>query len=175
MARVAKFQVSFSFTCLYGCGPTPMDETEHWLPTLSNPIIQTLETECVHQSWTINVVTEGWTGNGLLWLSNGEQNERHPLYSISAAEDSSADYLRITLETVSDWRDWQSGSYTRFGCYDFFKIAIAIRHPETLQWSNCQIYQFNDIEEVWNTSEEDIEFWQAASLPDCFTTTSEND
>jgi hypothetical protein len=68
-------------------------------------------------TWTFEVSSAGWTGNGdVRWSTDGVYLEAHPLYSVSAAADGSADRLELSLQVVADWRDAASGSRTAFNC-----------------------------------------------------------
>lgn len=128
---------------------------------LESPNITDVEWGCVDDLWTVSVTTEGWTGNGYLWLGTTERYERHPLYSIQSASDGSADLLRIKLESTSDWRDAQAGQLTGFHCIDVQKISgqIMILDPQSLDAADCYTFVGE------NTSVEDV--WGDINLPDC--------
>ncbi len=153
----------FSFIWL-GCQSTPLD-TGSWQLELSNPTITEMVVECESNQWSINVRTENWTGNGLLWLSDGERYERHSLYSISASPDGSSDRLRSQLTVIADWRDVQSSRTTGFDCSDIDDLGIfaIVRHPQSYAVSSCA--EYIDNEQFYTTPT--LSLWDTVPLPDC--------
>ena len=145
---------------LFGC-ITPIQETGSTSWEVISPIITETEWTCEDDNWSIVVSTEGWTGNGLIWLGDSNRYERHPIYSVEAASDGSADRLRINLTATADWRDTQSGSLTGFYCEEKERLSlfITIHHPQTLETSDC--VQLNG--EYSNPQE----IWDAVNLPTC--------
>lgn len=129
--------------------------------SLNTPEITEVEWSCEENLWTILVSTNGWTGNGYLWLGSSERYERHPLYSIQAAPDASTDLLRIRLESTSDWRDAQSGQRTGFQCIEQLYISghIMVLDPRSLEAADCYTFVGD------NTSFEEV--WGEVNLPDC--------
>jgi hypothetical protein len=129
--------------------------------TLHSPKITEVEWVCEDDLWTILVTTEGWTGNGTLWLGTTERYERHPLYSIQAAPDGSADLLRIRLEATPDWRDAQAGQRTGFQCVEQTRISgmLMVLDPSSLDPADCY---------TWVGEETSFdEIWAEVPLPEC--------
>ena len=154
-----------------GCASTSRLDTSHWQFEYSTPTISSLTVSCEDQVWTIETETDGWTGNGLLWLANGDRYERHSMYSINANHDGSYDRLRSQLTVVSDWRDQQSSRSTGFECGDLtaLGIFIAIRHPESFAVSDCAEYASEETFIDFPT----LSLWEPVPLPTCPNTTEE--
>lgn len=153
----------FSFILL-GCQTSPLD-TGSWQLEFSDPKITQMTVECESNQWSINVLTENWTGNGLIWLSDGDRYERHSLYSISASPDGSSDRLRSQLTVVADWRDVQSSRTTGFDCNQMGDVGIfgIVRHPQSYTVSSCA--EYIDNEEFYTTPT--LSVWETVPLPDC--------
>lgn len=103
---------------LLACTPAPVaadaSDVSEEVPRLT-----AVDVTCDAQAaeWTFTATTSAWTGNGDVRLSaDGAYVESHALLSVSAAEDGSADELRLSLSIVADWRDVVSGSRTAFNC-----------------------------------------------------------
>ena len=145
---------------LLGC-QIDSDETaeNHW--ELQDPVITQTEWDCDTDTWSIIVQTDGWTGNGLVWIGDVNRYERHPIYSIEASSDGSSDRLRINLTSTADWRDAQSGTLTGFYCDEKERLSlfILIKHPQTLETSDCAQLDGDQ------SNAQDI--WDSVSLPTC--------
>ena len=120
----------------FACFPLTADGD--WSPEeFVAPSIETFAWECIEEEalWRFEVWSEGWTGNGTLWLMDSAQHlEEHPIYSIGAASDRSQDHLLLELPSVGDWRDAQKGKSTRFWCEESeeLNILLKIYHPKTM-------------------------------------------
>ncbi|RME24545.1 MAG: hypothetical protein D6798_10965 [Deltaproteobacteria bacterium] len=78
-------------------------------------------------TWSFEIETDGWTGNGYLWMASGSATwERHPVYSVEAARDGSADRLAVELDIEPDPREVVLGSSTRFLCSDRNAMAFVV-------------------------------------------------
>ncbi len=166
-----------AFWCLSllsACTENTVLDTGRWQLEYGNPTIDDIVVQCRQGNtrWQIDVTTTGWTGNGLLWLTDGQRYERHSLYSVSAAPDGSADQVRIQLDIVSDWRDAQSGRSTGFSCTEGTvpSVFVAIRHPQTLGITDCADVFFDERdlsvdEELEDTATESV--WATVPLPSC--------
>ena len=150
---------------LLSCTVNRMD-TGFWIIEHQDPTIEVFEIDCENKEWTIEVWTEHWTGNGLLWMANDNRYERHTLYSVSADASGEGDRLRVQLPVVADWRDAQSGRSSGFNCMELEQMGffIGIRHPQTLDITDCAEY----IEPDAFTGESTLALWEHVPLPDCF-------
>ncbi len=150
-----------SFIIIFlGCSNSTVDsDLVSW--SLDDPVVTETELNCEDDEWTVIVQTEGWTGNGLVWIGSNERYERHPIYSIEAADDGTTDRLRIQLTSTADWRDAQSGSLTGFYCSEKEELSvyIIVRHPQTLDISDC-------VQLDGELSEPDS-IWGSVDLPSC--------
>lgn len=165
-------RLGLSLSLLSACRDATVLDTGRWQLEVDNPTIDSLVVQCRQSNsrWQIDVVTSGWTGNGFLWLTDGQRYERHPVYSVSSSPDGTADQLRVQLDIAPDWRDAQSGRSTGFSCTeDTANMFIAIRHPQNLSISDCVDVFFNDDlihnEALEDTAEESI--WSTVPLPSC--------
>ena len=129
------------FSCLNSLPPTELPPNFEF----SDPEIQFIEWECNvdESSWSFSVETNGWTGNGHVWISkNGERNEKHIIYSTGAERDGSADYLSVSLDIVSNWQDAKPNASTQFRCNDIDELSFLVRvlHPEYTEQSDCRYW-----------------------------------
>lgn len=88
-------------------------------PDLRPPRITEASLSCDVPSatWTLEVAADAWTGGGTsAWTTDGTYVEVHPVRSVAAAGDGSADALLLVLPVVSDWRDAAPGRGTDFAC-----------------------------------------------------------
>ena len=140
-------------------------DTGYWTLEYQNPTIDTVEVECEDSQWQINVWTDHWTGNGLLWIADENRYERHTLYSVSASPTGDSDRLRASLSIVSDWRDFQSGRSSGFSCTEQNHLGffVGIRHPQTAQIADCAEY----IDDENFLDEPTLDLWGQVPLPDC--------
>ena len=115
-----------------------------------------------------------WTGNGRWWLGSNEQNiEEHPIYSVGAPASGASDSLRSTLVSVPDWRDAQSGAYTRWYCSDIEELSIAVSIFEGERGQSNQIADCVEIgEDIWSSPRESgklpesCQIWERWSSPE---------
>lgn len=83
------------------------------------PVLTSVTVDCDDHdaTWAFAATTDAWTGNGQVVMSvDGAYVEKHPLDSVEAAADGSADRLSLDLEVIADWRDVSVGSSTAFNC-----------------------------------------------------------
>ena len=149
---------------LFSCNANRLD-TGFWTLEYQDPNIQGFDIECENEQWKIDIRTEHWTGNGLLWIADENRYERHTLYSVSAGSEGESDHLRIQLPIVADWRDAQSGRSSGFNCTEQEQLGffVGIRHPQTLEISDCAEYV--DAESFMD--EPTLTLWEDVPLPDC--------
>ena len=100
---------------LLACAAPPVDTgrepIEYPSPTIT---AATAEGDPNEPGWTFEVATDAWTGNGQVYLSaDGAYVERHPMYTVGAAYDGSADALRLELGVAADFRDVGEGRMRR--------------------------------------------------------------
>ena len=129
------------------CYPQPTAQVETVAFDINEAEITEVSALCEEDKWTFTVDTDAWTSNGTVWLAQGlHRYERHPLYSVGAAEDGSSDSLQLTLSVLPDWRDFVAGESTGWLCseQDEFSVAIMVYHGESNQPSDC-IYWGEDI------------------------------
>ena len=140
-------------------------DTGFWILQYQEPEITDFQIECDDGQWQIEVWTDHWTGNGLLWMAAERRYERHTLYSIAASTTGDGDRLRVLLPIVADWRDFQSGRSTGFDCSDKedMGLFVGIRHPQTAMITDCAEYA--DSENFMD--EPTLSLWQEVPLPDC--------
>ncbi|MEC8382383.1 MAG: hypothetical protein VXZ96_18775 [Myxococcota bacterium] len=123
-----------------------------------DPDIEEITYECDPSTarWTFEATTDAWTANGNIWLYIDPVLEKHPIYSINAAADGSADTLGLTLSVVADWRDASTGSSTQFQCADFDDLGLRlyVYHPETAEAADCE------------TTGAEVD-WDSSSAPSC--------
>lgn len=103
---------------LLACAAPPVD-TGRAAIEYTSPAITAASAECdtYEPGWTFEVATDAWTGNGQVYLSaDGAYVERHPMYTVGAAYDGTADALRLELGVAADFRDVVAGSTTVFNC-----------------------------------------------------------
>ena len=156
---------------ILGCVSASRLDTSHWQYEYSDPTISSVSVSCEDRVWTVETETDGWTGNGLLWLATDERYERHSIYSISADPEGTSDRLRTQLSVVADWRDQQSSTSTGFDCGDLttLGIFIAIRHPESFAVSDCAEYSTEEAFMDVPT----LPLWEPVPLPTCPDTVEE--
>jgi hypothetical protein len=69
------------------------------------------------ERWRLDIGCDSWSNGGLLYLSEDfSYIEEHPIKSRKAADDGSADELRVDLSIAADWREVSAGKSTAFGC-----------------------------------------------------------
>ena len=64
---------------LFSCGTNRLD-TGFWTLEYQDPNIQDFDIECENEQWKVDIRTEHWTGNGLLWIADENRYERHTVY-----------------------------------------------------------------------------------------------
>ncbi len=167
-------RLGLSLSLVTACTDSSVLDTGRWQLEYGNPTIDSIVVQCRQRNsrWQIDVVTAGWTGNGFLWFTDGQRYERHPLYSVLASPDGTADQLRLQVDIASDWRDAQSGRSTGFSCNEgaLPNMFIAIRHPQDFSIEDCADVFFDedilpDNEALEDTAEERI--WSTVPLPSC--------
>ncbi len=131
----------FFISCLPELAPTDMPPDF----TFVDPEIRFIEWACDmdESTWSFYVETNGWTGNGHVWMSqNAEVTEKHILYSIGAERDGSADYLELNLSIVADWHDAKPSTSTRWRCSEQDELSFLVRvlHPEYATQSACRYW-----------------------------------
>ena len=132
---------------LLSCYPQPIAQERATVFDIAEAEIKEISVLCEDEQWTLTVDTDAWTSNGTVWLAQDlNRYERHPLYSIGAAEDGSSDSLKLTLRILPDWRDFVAGESTGWLCseQDDFSVAIMVYHGESNQPSDC-VYWGEDI------------------------------
>ena len=99
--------------------------------------------------WAFDVHTDAWTGGGTLWMStDGVYVEKSSLGSVAAAEDGSADELKLSLTVVSDFGEVSAGSSTVFNCGTSGVEGLFVVKTRTGDaWSDCRV--FGDDAGVW--------------------------
>lgn len=161
------------FALLLGCVQERLD-TGFWRLEYSDPSITAFNVACEDSQWTIQMYADHWTGNGLLWIANHDRYERHTLYSVSASPTGDGDRLFLRLNTVSDWRDAQSGRSSGFTCSEQTNLVFfgSVRHPQTLEITDCAEY----VDEETFLDEPTSSSWNSAGvpLPDCPEESSNN-
>ena len=95
------------------------------------------------QTWTFDVTTNAWTANGNLYLAADTLYlERHPLTSIEAAADGTADHLQAQVAIQADWRDASPGSATAFQCnpstWETLNFRVVVYTPGTSDVGDCR-------------------------------------
>lgn len=103
---------------LLGCVTSAPDTGVGDVPS-TPPTITDITLGCAGESgkWTIDVVTDAWSGGGSLYLSrDGAYVEEHPIYSVESAVDGTMDHLKATLALAADVQDVHEGSSTAFNC-----------------------------------------------------------
>jgi hypothetical protein len=79
-------------------------------------------------TWTFRIATEGWTGGGLLSMSDdGLRIEAHEVLTLEAAADGSTEELLLELEIEADPQLVVSGRSTRHLCNADTRAALAYR------------------------------------------------
>ena len=68
---------------------------------------------------TLEVWTDSVTRGGMLWLDDGLRRERHPVPSVFAEADESADYLRLRLRLIEDPDGMDPGRTSAFLCGEY--------------------------------------------------------
>lgn len=107
--------MAFFGACAFPGGPSPDGQDDDFVPPAL--VSSSLTCDLDAERWTIEAETDAWTGGGTFaWSSDLESIEQHGVPSISAAEDGSADQLRLVLPIVSDWREASPGSSTAMRC-----------------------------------------------------------
>ena len=149
---------------LLACTPQRLD-TGFWRLEYQSPNIEIMQVECKDAEWTIEVWTDHWAGNGLLWIASEQRYERHTLYSISASPTGDGDRLRVTLTVVNDWRDFQSGKSSGFDCsaHEHLGFFVGVRHPQTSTITDCAEY----VDSETFMDEPTLDLWDQVPLPDC--------
>ena len=113
----------FLLGCLPPASLTPATE----LANLQSPTIESVTLSCLNDEWSIELSTTSWTGNGRWWIGTTESTiEEHPIYSIGAPADGSADALYGSLSSIADWRDVVAGESTRWYCNDLEQISLLL-------------------------------------------------
>lgn len=100
------------------CRTVPVDSAPI-APSEQPPTIATATLSCAPDSgkWALNVGTERWTGGAELRMStDGLYVEAHPVLSVEAAGDGSADRLELNITFVADFQDVSPGATTAFNC-----------------------------------------------------------
>ena len=140
-------------------------DTGFWTLEYKNPNIEDFQIECEDGQWRIEVWTDHWTGNGLLWMADDSRYERHTLYSVSASPTGDSDRIRVLLSVVADWRDFQSGRSSGFDCEELETIGlfVGIRHPQTAIITDCAEY----VDATTFMDEPTLDLWQEVPLPEC--------
>ena len=104
--------------CVFaGCTAGP--DTGAPAPANTPPAITAFDAACdeADATWSFNLETDGWTGNGRVTLStDGDYVEKHVIYSVESAADGAWDRLSLDLTVVPDWRDVTLGASTAFNC-----------------------------------------------------------
>ena len=145
---------------LLACYPQPHAQEEYSPFTIGDAQITEVSSSRENDQWRIELQTDAWTSNGTLWLAEDlDRYEKHPLYSIEAADDGSSDNLRIILDVVPDWNNFVAGESTGWLCSEAEALssAIVIYHGETNLPNDC-IYWGDDI---WGDfpNVADCDFW----------------
>ena len=127
---------------LLACAPTA-GEGDWSPPAFQAPSIDTFSWECIEEEdlWRFEVLTQGWTANGKLWLLDTQSHlEEHSILSIGAAADQSSDRLKLELSIVGDWRDAQKGKSTRWQCFEKenLEFLIQVFHPKDFNVTDCR-------------------------------------
>ena len=149
---------------MLGCSEPRLD-TGYWRLSYNSPSIESFSVECDNAQWDITVNTDYWTGNGLLWISDGMRYEKHTLYSVGADPTGLEDRLRLRLVVTSDWRDAEANRSSGFTCSENSELGFfsAIRHPQTLAVADCAEYV--DTETFVDLPT--LALWDTVPLPTC--------
>lgn len=138
---------------LVACTSVPSDSASDAVAARSAPTITAATVACddATATWTFTAKTDAWTGNGdVRFSADGAYVEVHPLMSVSAAADGSADALALALAVVADWRDVVTGARTAFNC-DAPDLAgvLRVRTADGASVSDCRA--FGAAPERWAT------------------------
>jgi hypothetical protein len=138
---------------LLACATGPLAPTEPDPLHDGAPVITSVDWGCdVEDSrWRFVVKTEQWSGGGRVWLGrSSNSNESHPLPSVEAAADGSADKLQLSLSVANDWRNANSGSSSQFQCQDQWALnyIITVQNTDKDQTTDCRIWGENP--EMWS-------------------------
>ncbi|TNE92114.1 MAG: hypothetical protein EP330_02880 [Deltaproteobacteria bacterium] len=80
------------------------------------PVIDEVAWSCAEGERVLEVWSTSVTAGGMLWMDDGERRERHPVPSVAAEADDSADYLRLRLELIEDPAMVELGTSSAFLC-----------------------------------------------------------
>jgi len=118
--RIIRTLIGFVWLIAAGCGRTD-DPAPDLLdnPDPGPPSITDVSWSCDAdlERWRLDIGCDSWSNGGVLYLSEDfSYIEEHPIKSRSAADDGSADDLRVDLSIAADWREVSAGKSTAFGC-----------------------------------------------------------
>ena len=142
----------FLLSCLPQPSLTPATEPA----STRTPTIEGVKLSCLNDEWNIEVNATSWTGNGRWWIGVTETTiEEHPIYSVGAPADGSADTLYSSLISIADWRDIVAGESTRWFCNDLEQISIAVAIFEGAAGRTNQLADCVEIgEDLWTAPRE---------------------
>ena len=131
-------------SCLAPLEPTALPPNFDYIV----PQIEWIDWNCSQDDsiWTFAILTDGWTGNGNIWISSGDFTEKHRIYSTEATRDGSEDLLELELEISADWQNAQAGKSTRWRCRDQDSLSFMaiVYHPEDFSQSDCRYWGNNE-------------------------------
>lgn len=137
---------------LVACGPT--------LPSGSGPtsdlrvphiVDARLECDPETATWLLEVHTDAWSGGGSsAWTTDARYVEVHPVPSVAAASDASADLLRLVLPVVVDWREARPGGGTDFDCASEPDVLLVLND---VRGEPVDCRQWGPDPEIWNEVE----------------------
>ena len=154
---------------LLSCLPQPSLTPPTELASIQSPTIDAIALSCLNDEWSLEISATSWTGNGRWWIGSTEPTiEEHPIYSIGAPADGSADTLYSSLSSIADWRDVVAGESTRWYCNDLEQISIAVAIFEGEAGRTSQLADCVEIgEDLWAAPRErgrlpeDCQIWEA--------------
>jgi hypothetical protein len=134
------------------CTSFPLKATESGPDYTGEPTITAVRWSCDAEDnrWVFTVDTEQWSSGGRVWLGRSSvSNESHPLASIEAAGDGSADQLQIKLSVATDWRTANSGSSSQYTCEDKWNLSYIITVHDTEQGHTTDCRLWGAEPEMW--------------------------
>ena len=96
-------------------------------------------------SWTVAVLTQGWTAGGLLSMSDdGLRFESHEVLTLRAARDGSWEELQLDLDIAADPALAEPGRSTRYLCNAATRASLSWRlvvfDPDDDGAADCRVW-----------------------------------
>jgi len=134
---------------LSGClfYPDPVASTDSAPFYEGETLIQDVAWGCSAEkgTWTVEVSTQGWTGGGLISMSDdGYRFESHQLLTLRAAPDGTWEELRVVLDIEADPAMAVPGKSTAYLCNAETRAALAWRlaiyNPSGEGRADCRVW-----------------------------------